>query len=122
MMLVPLSIGNQEDIAILKLESPLEFNDFVKPAKLPKKNVLSTGEAVISGWGSFVKQKLPIFPPTLQTATVPIVENEICDAAVQKLTKMLKLRPSHLCTGPLGGSTSACYVSSCGCHESFFML
>lgn len=105
------SIGNQQDIAILKLESPLVFNDFVKSVKLPEKNTISTGEAVLSGWGSISKQKFPRFPKTLQTATVPIIENKVCGEAVKKLTKNLELRASHLCTGPLGGSTSACYVS-----------
>ena len=39
------------DIAILKLKTPLTFNDKVKQACLPEASFVPTGKAVASGWG-----------------------------------------------------------------------
>ena len=45
----PKTINN--DIAIVKLQTPLTFNDKVQPACLPDANLNPSGIAVASGWG-----------------------------------------------------------------------
>ena len=45
----PSTINN--DIAILKLKTPLTFNDKVQRACLPEATFVPTGKAVASGWG-----------------------------------------------------------------------
>ena len=45
----PSTVDN--DIAILKLKTPLTFNDKVQPACLPEASLVPTGKAVASGWG-----------------------------------------------------------------------
>ena len=45
----PISPSN--DIAILKLKTPLAFNDKVQQACLPEASFVPTGKAVASGWG-----------------------------------------------------------------------
>ena len=45
----PKTINN--DIAILKLKTPLTFNDKVRQACLPEASFVPTGKAVASGWG-----------------------------------------------------------------------
>ena len=45
----PNTINN--DVAILKLKTPLTFNDKVKPACLPAATLSPSGIAVASGWG-----------------------------------------------------------------------
>ena len=39
------------DVAILKLQTPLTFNDKVQPACLPDASLTPSGIAVASGWG-----------------------------------------------------------------------
>lgn len=105
------------DIAIIKLESPLEFNEWVQPAKLPKQNSVQEGQATLSGWGSVSKRYLPKLPKYLQYADIPIVSFEACQAVFQKENANVKLEKTMLCTGPLGGSVSACSVS----YFSYFL-
>ena len=45
----PISPSN--DIAIVKLKTPLAFNDKVQQACLPEASFVPTGKAVASGWG-----------------------------------------------------------------------
>ena len=47
------------DIALLKLSTPLVFNDYVRPVCLPQTESDVFGDALacyISGWGAFGKQ------------------------------------------------------------------
>merc|ERR1712051_516937 len=44
-------MGTDNDIAILKLKTPLTFNDKVQRACLPEASFVPTGKAVASGWG-----------------------------------------------------------------------
>jgi len=39
------------DIALVRLSSPLTFNDYVKPVCLPKTRVAGGTNCVITGWG-----------------------------------------------------------------------
>ena len=45
----PITFNN--DIAILKLKTPMTFNDKVQQACLPEASFVPTGKAVASGWG-----------------------------------------------------------------------
>ena len=45
----PKTVNN--DIAILKLKTPLTFNDKIQRACLPEASFIPTGKAVASGWG-----------------------------------------------------------------------
>ena len=45
------------DYSIVKLSSPLSFNNDVKPACLPTANFAPGGVAVASGWGSITNSK-----------------------------------------------------------------
>lgn len=96
---------------MIKLESPLQFNEYVKPAELPKQNSVQSGEAVLSGWGSISKRYLPKLPKVLQYAKIPVISYEACEAVFQKENANVKLEKTMVCTGPLGGSVSACSVS-----------
>ena len=44
---------HNHDIAVMKLESPFTYTDFVRPACLPDKDFeMETGWTVITGWGA----------------------------------------------------------------------
>lgn len=64
------------DIALLRLESPLKFNEKVAPIKLPEKDDEFNGTAKVSGWGELgIKDKMSA---VLQIETVPMFDNLEC--------------------------------------------
>ncbi|KAJ8668204.1 hypothetical protein QAD02_009867 [Eretmocerus hayati] len=102
------------DIALLKLESPLKFNKFVKPIALPKKNSQVEGEVILSGWGSVAPSGFGT-PNNLQKANLPVVNFESCkEALISVLGQSSPLETSNVCTGPLTGGVSACSGDSGG--------
>ena len=52
------------DIAIVKLKSPLTFNNNVKNACLPESSFAPQSKAVVSGWGTTINGK---YVPILHT-------------------------------------------------------
>ena len=45
--------SHNHDIAVMKLESPFTYTDFVRPACLPDKDFeMETGWTAITGWGA----------------------------------------------------------------------
>ncbi|KAJ8665277.1 hypothetical protein QAD02_006939 [Eretmocerus hayati] len=104
----------QHDIAILKLKTPLVFDKFVQPVMLPVQDSVQIGESVLTGWGSVSKWWLPKLPEVLQYAKIPIIEFETCKTAVAKEQPDAPLYDTMVCTGPLGGSISACSGDSGG--------
>lgn len=64
------------DIALLKLEKPLEFNEFVRPVCISASfDVLDHGEMTyITGWGHTDPEAASV----LQEAMVPIVDSRVC--------------------------------------------
>ncbi|XP_014483142.1 PREDICTED: trypsin-1-like [Dinoponera quadriceps] len=105
----------QHDIAILKLAIPLVFNDKVSAVKLPSKNEIEIGNAILSGWGSISKNFLPIFPTVLQKATLSILDNDSCLKKFPKdiIGKQPELYSTQMCTDSLNGE-SACSGDSGG--------
>ncbi|XP_067003439.1 trypsin-1 [Anabrus simplex] len=99
------------DIALMKLQSPLTFNAAVAPISLPAPNAIPTGEAILSGWGSTSQSNSPSMPNILQTATLPLLDYNDCANAVGSDGP---LAPTNVCTGPLTGGYSACSGDSGG--------
>jgi len=68
------------DVSILKLETPLEWNEYVKPMRLAEKGEEPAGGTVCinSGWGSTSTGNFPAMPAKLQYVELPIVEREKC--------------------------------------------
>ena len=97
------------DIALLKLEQPLQFNDVVQPIALPKMDSTVEGMVTLSGWGS-THSSGTVQPDILQLVDVPIVGFDACKRAIVSLTGPSPLHPNNVCTGPLTGGVSACSV------------
>ncbi|XP_063916820.1 trypsin-1-like [Zophobas morio] len=106
------------DIALLKLASPLTFGDLVKPIALPEADSVPTGNAILSGWGSTSTSDIPVMPDQLQTTTIPLLSFEECSGAIESLLEQGEENPlseeSNICTGPLTGGISACSGDSGG--------
>ncbi|XP_007946582.1 plasma kallikrein [Orycteropus afer afer] len=98
------------DIALVKLESPLNYTEFQNPICLPFEddtNIVYTN-CWITGWG-FTKEKGKI-QSTLQKANIPLVTNEECQTRYRdyEITKQM------ICAGYKEGGTDACKGDSGG--------
>ncbi|XP_014230915.1 trypsin-1-like [Trichogramma pretiosum] len=103
------------DIALLKLSTPLKFNEKVQPIALPKADVYPEGEVTLSGWGSTSTSQFPVMPDKLQKAVLPVVDLESCEKAIQTMEPgNSPLHETNVCTGPLTGGVSACSGDSGG--------
>lgn len=97
----------------MKLEFPFELNPFVSTVLLPYPETIPEGEAILTGWGSISRTKLPKNPEILQAATLKILDYDLCKRTLDKSLRHERrnpLDPTNICTGPLDGSLSACKV------------
>ncbi|XP_046737143.1 transmembrane protease serine 9-like [Diprion similis] len=106
------------DIALIKLARPFTLNANVATIGLPAAGTLHAGDAVLSGWGSVSQTIFPSMPTVLQTATIPIVDTQVCYDALARIVANPPLVPTaidNVCTGPLDNSRiSACSGDSGG--------
>merc|ERR1712172_4223 len=100
------------DIAILKLKTPLTFNDKVQRACLPEASFVPTGKAVASGWG-LVSQFPNQSPKNLQWVTKPVVTNDKCVQAPFKWGCQ-QITANMICAGDADGGESTCSGDSGG--------
>lgn len=66
---------------------------------------MCAGECQVCGLGTLNPHK-HVFPTTLHCATVPVVQNAVCQ---QALGPYISLQPGMMCAG--GGDADACVVS-----------
>ncbi|KAG5277685.1 hypothetical protein AALO_G00090240 [Alosa alosa] len=71
---------NNNDIALLRLSTPVNFNDYVSPVCLAASgSEFSTGtNSWITGWGYIGEGESLPFPETLQEVEVPVLGNRQC--------------------------------------------
>ncbi|XP_070534296.1 low-density lipoprotein receptor-related protein 2-like isoform X2 [Ptychodera flava] len=98
------------DYALIKMDSPIEFNDYVRPACLPASSQLFEAGTVcqITGWG-----KLDEFGPSpdvLQVADVQIIPQLACKA----LYPNDNITDAMICAGYLSGKADSCQGDSGG--------
>ncbi|XP_017042734.1 spaetzle-processing enzyme-like isoform X2 [Drosophila ficusphila] len=109
--------NSKNDIALLRLESEVEFSDFVKPICLIVKNNFSFMPLSfnITGWGITKEEKLSRI---LQIATVGYLHKSLCN---QKWEEM-RLDGSQLCAGDLKQGNDSCAGDSGGPLSSSITL
>ncbi|XP_051025817.1 coagulation factor XI [Acomys russatus] len=98
------------DIALLKLESTMNYTDSQRPICLPSKgdrNVLYT-ECWVTGWG-YTGSRNEI-QSTLQKVKVPLVSNEECQSRYRRH----KITDKMICAGYKEGGKDACKGDSGG--------
>lgn len=102
---------NDNDIALLKLSSPLTFSKTVMPVCLPNAGVdLSAGrEAWITGWGA-LRSSGPS-PDKLNQAKVTIYSRERCN---DRLVLNGLVTKTMICAGKLQGGVDSCQGDSGG--------
>lgn len=96
------------DIAVLKLEFPIELNDFpnIKPACLPSAGSKFLGEATVTGWGTVASESYA--NAWLHEVSVTVFEEGNCGFMSNKMTDDM------LCAGHMQGGKDACQGDSGG--------
>ncbi|XP_046330294.1 fibrinolytic enzyme, isozyme C-like [Haliotis cracherodii] len=92
------ALGFPNDIAILRLATPLEFNDGVQPANLvpdDSKDFAGEKDCFITGWGKLGGSESGV-PDLLQEVQTDVVTNSACRSALG-LFPGLGLSSSHVC-------------------------
>ncbi|KAK2820323.1 hypothetical protein Q5P01_023282 [Channa striata] len=106
------SNDQNNDIALVKLSSPVTFTDYIRPVCLAASgSMLSSGAASwVTGWGNTVEGDSLPHPQTLQEVEVPVVGNRQCDF----LYGGSAITDNMICAGVLSGGKDSCQGDSGG--------
>ncbi|KAK2576104.1 hypothetical protein KPH14_007438 [Odynerus spinipes] len=103
----------ENDLALLELESPVQFDEHIVPICMPDENVDFTGRmATVTGWGR-LKYNGGV-PSVLQEVQVPIMENSVCQEMFQIAGHSKLILESFLCAGYATGQRDSCEGDSGG--------
>ncbi|XP_041818024.1 uncharacterized protein LOC121624447 isoform X2 [Chelmon rostratus] len=103
---------SDNDIALLRLSSPVTFTDYIRPVCLAAgDSVFNNGtDSWVTGWGA-VKEGVSLpFPETLQEVEVPVVGNRQCNC----LNGVGTVTDNMICAGVLAGGKDSCQGDSGG--------
>ncbi|TRY92079.1 hypothetical protein DNTS_005868, partial [Danionella cerebrum] len=98
---------NENDIALVKLESPLKFNECVRPVGILDHNLPSLESCTVTGWGA-IRENGPR-ATTLQEVNVTVFEHQTCNRYYSG-----KILPCMFCAGLDTGGMDACQGDSGG--------
>ncbi|KAI4502445.1 hypothetical protein M0802_002357, partial [Mischocyttarus mexicanus] len=103
----------ENDLALLELESPVQFDSHIVPICMPDENVDFTGRmATVTGWGR-LKYNGGV-PSVLQEVQVPIMENSVCQEMFQTAGHSKLILESFMCAGYANGQKDSCEGDSGG--------
>jgi len=101
----------ENDIALLKLDSPLDFtSNSVRPICIPSNSAPVETNCVITGWGE--TESSPSSPSILQAAQLPILANSVCSPNLQSQGQALT--DDMMCAGSMQGGIDTCQGDSGG--------
>uniref|UniRef100_A0A667WMX3 Zgc:100868 n=1 Tax=Myripristis murdjan TaxID=586833 RepID=A0A667WMX3_9TELE len=106
------SSTSNNDIALLKLSSPVKFTDYIRPVCLAASDsVFNNGtDCWVTGWGR-IQEGVPLpFPKILQEVEVAVVGNRQCKC----LNGVNTITDDMICAGVLPGGKDSCQGDSGG--------
>nr|XP_055047176.1 polyserase-2-like isoform X1 [Misgurnus anguillicaudatus] len=98
---------NENDVALLKLQSPLQFNECVRPVAIWNSDVPSQETCTVTGWGA-IRENGPR-ASRLQEVNVTVFKPETCNQYYKG-----KMHEFMMCAGADAGGTDACQGDSGG--------
>ncbi|CAH2301623.1 transmembrane protease serine 11B [Pelobates cultripes] len=106
------STTHANDIALIKLSTPVNFTQYIRPVCLPdKSNVFADNSSCyVTGWGLLKEEGIKA-PPVLQQAEVKIISTGQCSSAAMYGSY---IRPSMICAGYANGGIDTCQGDSGG--------
>ncbi|KAG7227827.1 hypothetical protein INR49_013621, partial [Caranx melampygus] len=106
------SITSDNDIALLRLSSPVTFTDYIRPVCLAASDsVFNNGtDSWVTGWGAVQEGVYLPFPETLQEVEVPVLGNRQCNC----LNGVGRVTDNMICAGVLAGGKDSCQGDSGG--------
>ncbi|KAG9428915.1 mucin-12 isoform X1 [Apis mellifera carnica] len=103
----------ESDLALLELESPIQFDVHIIPICMPNDGIDFTGRmATVTGWGR-LKYNGGV-PSVLQEVQVPIIKNSVCQEMFQTAGHSKLILDSFLCAGYANGQKDSCEGDSGG--------
>ncbi|XP_011186964.1 serine protease filzig [Zeugodacus cucurbitae] len=103
----------ENDLALLELESTVQFDTHIVPICMPNDQADFTGRmATVTGWGR-LKYGGGV-PSVLQEVQVPIIENSVCQEMFHTAGHNKKILSSFLCAGYANGQKDSCEGDSGG--------
>ncbi|KAK7134241.1 hypothetical protein R3I93_017601 [Phoxinus phoxinus] len=105
-------LTKDNDIALLKLSSPITFTDYIRPVCLAADHsVFNNGtDSWITGWGDISEGVSLPSPKVLQEVEVPIIGNRQCNC----LYGVRNITENMICAGLLEGGKDSCQGDSGG--------
>ncbi|XP_014204500.1 trypsin-like [Copidosoma floridanum] len=91
----------ENDIALLKLETPLDFDDRVQPAYIIQRRVNADTMCQVGGWGSTIVEPLSSY---FMYIDLPVMSDRLC----QELWGNYTLAKGTFCAGYLEGFRDSC--------------
>ncbi|XP_072282341.1 transmembrane protease serine 5 isoform X4 [Pyxicephalus adspersus] len=97
------------DIALMKLEKPLNYSDSIRPVCLPQydQDLPAGAECWVSGWGHTHPDNTHM-PRSLKEAMVPLISTKKCNSSC---IYDGDITPRMLCAGYLDGKVDACQLA-----------
>lgn len=102
-----------EDIALLKIDAHINFNDYIRPACLSDANTMISEHVIVAGWGS-TEYRQSLFS-NLQRIQLTFVPHAECNISYASRTSSRALRrgivnATQLCAVAKDGDPDACQV------------
>ncbi|XP_004373466.1 brain-specific serine protease 4 [Trichechus manatus latirostris] len=108
--------GARADIALVRLERPIQFSERILPICLPDNSVHfpPNTDCWIAGWGSIYNGVPLAHPRTLKKLKVPIIDTNVCSRLYWWGAGQGAITEDMLCAGYLEGEKDACLGDSGG--------
>ncbi|KAJ7320590.1 hypothetical protein JRQ81_020101 [Phrynocephalus forsythii] len=105
------STSKSNDVALMKLQTPLYFNEFIGPVCLPNYGMMFQPEQMcwISGWGALYQRGNT--SKVLNAARVPLIDSLLCN---NRYIYNGLILPTMICAGYLEGKVDSCQGDSGG--------
>ncbi|XP_078504329.1 trypsin-2-like [Lissotriton helveticus] len=98
---------HDNDIMLIKLAQPAQYNQYVQPIPLPTSCVAAGTWCTVSGWGNTIPGAMPA--DALQCLNLPIISNALCEESYPAV-----YTSNMMCAGFMRGQQDSCQGDSGG--------